>query len=216
MCITPSKSGLSLFNFHGSVDVTLGDVPFSYDTDVFNLVSIYGHTAVRVGNGTLGHADGSLYIIGGDFTGSLSSHESWNVGNSVVTDGGYMTLGGGFFSGNVLVKNGATLLEGGGSAGGAYTVNTLEGGTYITTGWGGGTVTFLSQTRQHPDQVLFKGSVASSATMDRNDLLQAGGGQVVLHNFTGQPLQVDQTAAGVSVIADAAPHPGMIPLNLIG
>jgi hypothetical protein len=204
-------------HFVGRTDIGYGAGPYNA---TFNLVSVGGSTFVDAGS--YGVWTGTINVLNGSLVAGGGSHSHWvSAGHSVIAGKSEVLIqcmtGGG--DGTMQVSRGAHLEWS--SAYGSIPV-TLDGGRLTIDQFFNGPataqdVTIQGQGRGNVDEIDFQGAVNAASWSMKGDLLQVfnGQGSVIgqinaLHNHTGRPLEVCQTATGVAVFADNVQRPDMI------
>jgi hypothetical protein len=187
---------------------------------IVNLTSLGGDTTISAD--AFGTWSGNIRVFNGTLTTSGGSHSHWtNTGDSIIAGDSYVHINAMTATGGSMELNNGGKLEWTGALHSAIPV-TLDGGTLIEDSSFGSAgnaanVTFRSQNHAHMNEVDLQGAFNAASWSMKDDLLQVfnASGSVItsianFHNTTGKPIQVDQTATGVAVIADATPRPGML------
>lgn len=206
---------LNLKNNGGTATITTNLGMMGGDSDNFVLTEHGGTTAINL-MGQSGPLFGTMFLYdGASVTETGWSHSRWqNTGASVINNSTAVFV--------TPIVGGSISIEHGGSLTGGFinSAVTLRGGTLIQEGWWGSPfasdVTLDRQTPSHPDRIILDHATGGTSYDIKGDLLtvhNAAGatiGTANVHNHTNAPIQVDQLATGVAIIANAVPQPGML------
>jgi hypothetical protein len=207
------NTALTLFNMLGTAEVHIGAYPGG-DTDTLNLISIGGSTTIYLDTFS-SVMYGTLHLFNSDLTMWGGTHSHWqNTGCSVISGSGSEVQLVNAAGGSLVVERGATLKFGGQyddipvllQSGGKLE---LPAGSWVLP-----EVTFGKQGQAQINELEFKNLFGATSYDIKADLLtvhsSSGDSVARVHNLTGEQLQVNQTAHGVSVVADDTPRPGML------